>query len=139
MDTLTKKHRSWNLSQIRSTNTKPEIIVRKLLYSLGYRYRLHVKRLAGKPDIVLPKYKTAIFVHGCFWHRHKNCKYAYISKSRLKFWEAKFTENIKRDIKTKIELQKIGWKTIIIWECQTSKPEKMQNKLKKSLSRSAKI
>ena len=110
--------RSRNMSAIRSKNTKPEIAVRKLLHSLGYRFRLHKKNLPGSPDIVLPKYKTVIFVHGCFWHRHENCKYATTPKTRKEFWENKFSANKKRDKKILKEIKNLGWKSIIIWECQ---------------------
>jgi len=110
--------RSRNMSAIRSKNTKPEIAVRKLLHSLGYRFRLHKKNLPGSPDIVLPKYKTVIFVHGCFWHRHENCKYATTPKTRKEFWENKFSANKKRDQKILKEIKNLGWKSIIIWECQ---------------------
>ena len=94
------EQRSRNMSAIKSKNTKPEIKVRKALHSMGYRFRLHKKDLPGSPDIVLPKYKTVIFVHGCFWHRHQNCKYASNPKTRREFWEKKFKENIERDKKT---------------------------------------
>ena len=110
--------RSRNMSAIKSKNTKPEIAVRKLLDSMGYRFRLHRKDLPGSPDIVLPKYKTAIFVHGCFWHRHENCKYASIPKTRKEFWEKKFRENINRDNLNQANLSLQGWIIIIIWECQ---------------------
>ena len=110
--------RSRNMSAIKSKNTKPEIEVRKLLHSLGYRFRLHRKDLPGTPDIVLPKYKTVIFVHGCFWHRHENCKYASIPKTRTEFWENKFKENIKRDQVNQKNLYKLGWNIVIVWECE---------------------
>jgi len=110
--------RSRNMSAIKSKNTKPEIEVRKLLHSLGYRFRLHRKDLPGTPDIVLPKYKTVIFVHGCFWHRHENCKYASIPKTRTEFWENKFKENMKRDKVNQTNLFKLGWKIFIVWECE---------------------
>ena len=106
------------MSAIKSKNTKPEIEVRKLLHSLGYRFRLHRKDLPGTPDIVLPKYKTVIFVHGCFWHRHENCKYASIPKTRTEFWENKFKENIKRDQVNQNNLYKLGWNIVIVWECE---------------------
>jgi len=106
------------MSAIKSKNTKPEIEVRKLLHSLGYRFRLHRKDLPGTPDIVLPKYKTVIFVHGCFWHRHENCKYASIPKTRTEFWENKFKENIKRDQVNQKNLYKLGWNIVIVWECE---------------------
>jgi len=110
--------RSRNMSAIKSKNTKPEIKVRKVLHSMGYRFRLHVKDLPGSPDIVLPKYKTVIFVHGCFWHRHKNCKYASTPKTRQEFWEAKFRENCNRDRLNQEDLFSKGWKIIIVWECE---------------------
>ena len=112
------EQRSRNMSDIKSKNTKPEIKVRKVLHSMGYRFRLHSKDLPGSPDIVLPKYKTVIFVHGCFWHRHENCKYATTPKTRKEFWEKKFRENINRDNLNQANLSLKGWKIIIIWECQ---------------------
>ena len=112
------EQRSRNMSAIKSKNTKPEIKVRKVLHSMGYRFRLHVKDLPGSPDIVLPKYKTVIFVHGCFWHRHKNCKYASTPKTRQEFWEAKFRENSNRDRINQENLFSKGWKIIIVWECE---------------------
>ena len=112
------EQRSRNMSAIKSKNTKPEIKVRKILHSMGYRFRLHSKDLPGSPDIVLPKYKTVIFVHGCFWHRHENCKYATTPKTRQEFWNKKFKENINRDNLNQANLSLKGWKIIIIWECQ---------------------
>jgi len=109
------------MSAIKSKNTKPEIAVRKMLHALGYRFRLHRKDLPGSPDIVLPKYKTVIFVHGCFWHRHENCKYATSPKTREEFWENKFNANIKRDLEVQKEIKNIGWKSIILWECEINK------------------
>jgi len=108
MDKLTPEHRSWNMSRIFSANTKPELAVRSLLHKMGYRFRLHRKDLPGKPDIVLTKYKTVIFVHGCFWHRHDACQYAYTPKSRVKFWKEKFEGNIERDIR-----KKMNWKLLV--------------------------
>ena len=112
------EQRSRNMSAIKSKNTKPEIAVRKVLHSMGYRFRLHGKDLPGSPDIVLPKYKTVIFVHGCFWHRHENCKYATTPKTREEFWESKFKENVIRDKSNQKKLSAIGWKIIIVWECE---------------------
>ena len=112
------EQRSRNMSAIKSKNTKPEIKVRKVLHSMGYRFRLHSKNLPGSPDIVLPKYKTVIFVHGCFWHRHQNCKYASTPKTRQEFWNKKFNENINRDKINQENLSSKGWKIIIIWECE---------------------
>ena len=128
------EQRSRNMSAIKSKNTKPEIIVRKLLHSKGYRFRLHKKDLPGSPDIVLPKYKTVIFVHGCFWHRHQNCKYASNPKTRREFWEKKFKENIERDKKTQEKLQNLGWKTKIVWECEIKKQDKLIKKIEDFLN-----
>ncbi|MDP8234201.1 MAG: DNA mismatch endonuclease Vsr [Candidatus Saelkia tenebricola] len=130
-DHLTLEKRSWNMSLIRSTDTKPEIIVRKLLHSLGYRFRLHKKGLPGKPDIVLKKHKTVIFVHGCFWHQHKGCKRSNIPKSNTSYWKPKLNRNVKRDKKHKADLKRIGWKTIVIWECETKNLGKLEKKIKK--------
>ncbi len=132
VDHLTKEKRSWNMSRIRSKNTEPEITVRKLLHNAGYRFRLHGKDLPGKPDIILPKYKTVIFVHGCFWHRHTNCVDATTPKSRTEFWNNKFAMNVKRDQKVKQLLKSEGWKVIVIWECQTD--NKNLNKLCQSIT-----
>ena len=112
------KARSKNMSAIKSKNTKPEIIVRKFLHSKGYRFRIHRKDLPGSPDIVLPKYKTVVFVHGCFWHRHEGCKYKTMPITRKEFWENKFNQNIKRDKNNFKELEKLNWKVFVIWECQ---------------------
>ena len=112
------EQRSRNMSAIKSKNTKPEIAVRKLLHSMGYRFRLHRKDLPGSPDIVLPKYKTVIFVHGCFWHRHENCKYASTPKTREEFWQNKFKVNLKRDREIQEKIKNIGWKSVVIWECE---------------------
>ena len=122
------EQRSRNMSAIKSKNTKPEIAVRKLLHSMGYRFRLHRKDLPGSPDIVLPKYKTVIFVHGCFWHRHENCKYASIPKTRKEFWESKFKANVKRDKEIQEKIKNIGWQYVVVWECEI-KNEKIKDKL----------
>ena len=127
------EQRSRNMSAIKSKNTKPEITVRKLLHSMWYRFRLHKKDLPGSPDIVLPKYKTVIFVHGCFWHRHQNCKYASDPKTRREFWEKKFKENIERDKKTQEKLKNLGWKTNIVWECEVKNREILIVKLEEIL------
>ena len=124
------EQRSRNMSAIKSQNTKPEIKVRKVLHSMGYRFRLHSKDLPGSPDIVLPKYKTVIFVHGCFWHRHQNCKYASTPKTRQEFWENKFNSNKKRDQKIQKEIIDLGWKFIIIWECEARNIQPLEEKLK---------
>ena len=126
------EQRSRNMSAIKSKNTKPEIAVRKVLHSMGYRFRLHSKDLPGSPDIVLPKYKTVIFVHGCFWHRHENCKYASTPKTRQEFWEAKFRENINRDKLNQENLFSKGWKIIIVWECEIKDKDFNLNRLFKN-------
>ena len=117
------------MSAIKSKNTKPEIVVRKLLHSMGYRFRLHRKDLPGSPDIVLPKYKTVIFVHGCFWHRHENCKYSSTPKTRKKFWESKFEVNVKRDLEIQEKIKNIEWRSIVIWECETKDVENLRAKI----------
>lgn len=117
-DVHTKEQRSYNMSQIRAVNTKPEEMVRKYLFSHGFRYRKNDKRFPGKPDIVLPKYKTIIFVNGCFWHGHEGCRYFIWPKSNESFWKEKITRNIERDKKTKIELTGRGWNVLTVWECE---------------------
>ena len=123
------KERSRNMSAIKSKNTKPEIAVRKLLHSRGYRFRLHRKDLPGSPDIVLPKYKTVIFVHGCFWHRHENCKYSSTPKTRKEFWESKFKVNVKRDLEIQEKIKNIEWRSVVIWECETKDVENLRAKI----------
>lgn len=116
-DIKSPEERSWNMAAIRSKDTKPEVYLRKLLFAQGYRYRKNYKKIPGHPDIYLPKYRTAIFVHGCFWHRHRGCKYAYVPKSNIEFWKKKFQDNIERDVEVKSELGKMGIKEVIVWEC----------------------
>lgn len=116
-DVHSKETRSYNMSRIRGKNTKPEMLVRKFLFSKGFRYRLHVKKLPGKPDIVLPKYKTVIFIHGCFWHGHEGCRYFVIPKTRTDWWLNKLNANIQKDITSKDFLEKRGWTVLIVWEC----------------------
>ena len=123
------EQRSKNMAAIRSKNTKPEIKVRKVLHSMGYRFRLHSKDLPGSPDIVLPKYKTVIFVHGCFWHRHENCKYASTPKIRQEFWNKKFKENIKRDSEIQEKIKNLNWRSVVIWECETKNMENLRDKI----------
>lgn len=106
------------MSRIRNKGTKPEIMLRKALFARGFRYRVNVKSLPGKPDIVLPRYKTVIFVHGCFWHGHPGCKYAYTPKSNTEFWVNKISNNKKRDVETEFKLKELGWKVITVWECE---------------------
>ena len=120
-DIISPEKRSRNMSAIRSKNTKPEVYLRKLLFAQGYRYRIADKSVPGHPDIFLRKYNTAIFVNGCFWHRHSGCKYAYMPKSRMEFWQKKFDDNVQRDTIVKAELLKRGIKCLIVWECTIKK------------------
>lgn len=110
--------RSYNMSRIRNKDTKPEILVRKFLFANGFRYRLNDKKLPGKPDLVLPKYKTVIFVNGCFWHGHENCKYFKLPATRMEWWKEKIEGNIKNDIKKHALLREAGYKVIVAWECE---------------------
>jgi DNA mismatch endonuclease (patch repair protein) len=127
-DVHAKVTRSKNMAAIKGKNTKPEMLVRKFLHAHGYRYRLHDKKLPGKPDIVLPKYKTVIFVHGCFWHGHKNCRYFVVPKTRTEWWLNKINGNITNDVKAAKALKKEGWKIIDLWECNL-KPVKVKRTL----------
>lgn len=128
-DKITHEHRSWNMSRIRSKDTNPEKRVRSFLHRAGYRFRLHRKDLPGTPDIVLPKYRKVIFVHGCFWHRHEGCKFAYSPKTRTDFWQKKFEENITRDQRNRDMLFQMGWKVEIVWECETKDESMLKNVL----------
>jgi DNA mismatch endonuclease, patch repair protein len=122
-DVHSKKTRSYNMSQIKASNTKPEMVVRKFLHSNTYRYRIHSKRIFGRPDLFLKKYNTVIFIHGCFWHGHKNCRYAAVPKTNIRFWKNKIEGNIKRDKLVTRQLRKEGYNVIELWECQL-KPNK---------------
>ena len=136
MDRISKERRSWNMSRIQSRDTKPEKTVRSILHGLGYRFRLHQKNLPGKPDIVLARYNSVIFVHGCFWHRHKDCKNASVPKTKKTFWKGKFKANIERDIKVKNELKSNGWRVLVVWECELNDIETMERELGKFLKNS---
>ncbi len=120
-DIHNKETRSYNMSQVKGKNTKPEMLVRKFLFSKGLRFRLHDKKLPGKPDIVLKKYRTVIFVNGCFWHGHKDCKYAKLPESNKEFWQKKIDRNIELDEINKIRLSEAGWKVIELWQCDLKK------------------
>ncbi len=117
-DVHDKATRSYNMGRIKNKDTKPEMLVRKFLHAQGFRFRLHVKNLPGKPDIVLPKYKTVIFIHGCFWHGHKHCKYYVIPKTRTEWWLNKITSNVINDNNAISQLEKNGWKVLVIWACK---------------------
>jgi len=110
--------RSYNMSRIRGKDTKPEVRLRSLLHRAGFRFRIHDNRLPGKPDIVLPKYRSVIFVNGCFWHRHQGCKYCTTPATRKDFWEKKFTDTMKRDQVKKQQLEEAGWDVFVVWECE---------------------
>ena len=117
-DRMTKEQRHKCMSRIKSKDTKPELIVRRYLHAHGYRYRINVKHLPGTPDLVLRKYRTVIFINGCFWHGHEECRYFIMPKSNTPFWENKIARNRQRDIEKRIQLRRLGWHTIIIWECE---------------------
>lgn len=125
------------MAAIRGKNTGPEIVVRRYLHALGYRFRIHRKDLPGKPDIVMPKLRTCIFVHGCFWHRHPDCRYAYAPKSRLDFWLPKFAKTVERDLAAQNALHELGWNVVIIWECETKKIELLRQKINEALAASS--
>jgi DNA mismatch endonuclease (patch repair protein) len=133
MDTLTPEERSKLMGRIRGKNTKPELLVRSLLHRAGYRFSLHRKNLPGKPDIVLRKYKTVVFVHGCFWHRHTGCKVASTPKSNTEFWQAKFDRNVSNDRNHRRALKNLGWHVLTVWECELRHPEKVLAKLRGKL------
>lgn len=133
-DVHTPEVRSFNMSRIKGKDTKPEIIVRKFLHSQGFRFRLHNKKLPGKPDIVLNKYNTVIFVHGCFWHGHNKCKYFVIPKTRTDWWTNKIVKTKKLDKGNNIRLRKMGWKIITIWECEL-RQKKIEKTLKNLLTK----
>lgn len=134
-DIFTKRKRSQIMASISGRETKPEILVRKFLFSKGFWFRKNVKTLPGKPDIVLPKYKTIILVHGCFWHGHKNCKKASLPSTNKAFWKNKIESNIKRDDKVKRELKGKEWKVITIWECNLKSKNKFDKEMRKLLNK----
>lgn len=131
MDVLTPEQRHKNMSQIRSRDTKPEVWLRKKLFGQGYRYRKNTNKIHGHPDIWLKKYNTAIFVHGCFWHRHEECKYASIPKSHVEFWTEKFQKNVARDNRVMSELEASGVKALIVWECTVKQMIKSEDTTEK--------
>jgi DNA mismatch endonuclease (patch repair protein) len=134
-DVFTKSKRSEVMSRIKGRNTKPELAVRSLLHRMGYRFRLHKADLPGKPDIVLSRYKTITFVHGCFWHRHKDCRFAYTPKSRTEFWLKKLESNVIRDIQVKSDLELLGWRVITVWECELRDMDQLPRKIAAELGR----
>ncbi|MCE7905556.1 MAG: DNA mismatch endonuclease Vsr [Anaerolineae bacterium CFX3] len=129
MDVLTPEQRKLNMSRIRNKDTRPEIVVRSLIHRMGYRYRLHVKNLSGKPDLVFPRRRKIIFVHGCFWHMH-NCKYGRVKpQTNAEFWENKRLGNIERDRKNLSLLKKDGWKVLVVWECWIRNPQSLADRI----------
>jgi len=130
-DSLTKAERSERMSRVRDRDTKPEMLVRRMVHRMGFRYRLHDRRLPGSPDLVFKSRRKAIFVHGCFWHRHPDpsCKLARMPKSRLDFWKPKLEGNRQRDLRFQSELDAIGWKYLVVWECELGHSEQLENKL----------
>ena len=133
-DVHNKEQRSFNMSRIKGKDTKPELLVRRFLHAHGYRYKLHDKTLPGKPDLVLPKYKTVIFIHGCFWHGHANCRYFKVPQTRTDWWLNKINTNKANDAKAVKALKKEGWKVIVVWECQL-KPGKLERTLRTLLDK----
>jgi len=133
-DKITPEHRSWNMSRVRSKDTKVEVKVRSILHRLGFRFRKNVRSLPGKPDIVLPKHKTVVFVNGCFWHQHSGCVKSHIPKSNIEFWQEKLQRTVSRDVKNKLLLENSGWRVVIIWECETPKNDDISDFLHSRLN-----
>jgi DNA mismatch endonuclease (patch repair protein) len=134
MDRIDPAKRSWVMAQVKGQDTGPEKTVRSLLHRMGYRFRLQRADLPGKPDIVLSKFKTALFVHGCFWHRHLGCKRASTPTSNTGYWSTKFSRNVERDMKNQKELEALGWRVLIIWECEMKSTSALQDRLKDFLT-----
>lgn len=128
-DTLSRQARSENMRRIRSTDTFPELIVRRIIHALGYRFRLHVKSLPGNPDIVLPRHGAIIQVHGCFWHGHERCIDSHIPATNRRYWSAKLKGNVERDQRNLRKLRRLGWRVLTIWECQTKAPERIRSRI----------
>ncbi|SDI55501.1 MULTISPECIES: very short patch repair endonuclease [Bradyrhizobium] len=133
-DRLTPDRRSALMAKVRSQHTGPERAVRAISHRLGYRFRLHKKELPGTPDLVFPRLRSVILVHGCFWHRHSNCRKASMPKTRIEFWKAKFERNVSRDIAVRLALKKQGWRVLTVWECQLKKPTLVEKRVQKFLS-----
>jgi DNA mismatch endonuclease, patch repair protein len=133
MDTLSPLERSERMGRVRSKDTKPELAVRRLVHSLGYRYRLHRTNLPGRPDLVFSSRGKVIFVHGCYWHRHEGCARTRLPKSRLDFWRPKLEANVARDATTLKKLRALGWGVMVIWECQVKKRETLASRIKRFL------
>jgi len=134
MDSLSKERRSWNMSRIRGRDTGPERVVRSLLHQMGFRFRLHRADLPGRPDIVLPKWNAVVLVHGCFWHHHQECPFAYVPKSRGEFWNRKFQQNVARDKLVRRRLRSLGWRVLVVWECQTRCADRLARRLRRQIT-----
>lgn len=132
-DVHSRETRSFNMSRIRGKNTKPELLVRKFLFAKGLRYKLYDKTLPGKPDLVFPKYRTIVFIHGCFWHGHEGCKYFVVPKTRTEWWLEKIRRNIQKDDESILALHQMGWTPLVVWECEL-KPKTINNTLEKLLN-----
>ncbi|MGM5031164.1 very short patch repair endonuclease [Tardiphaga sp. 803_E3_N1_3] len=133
VDIVSPARRSEMMSRIRGKGTKPELIVRSAAHRLGYRFRLHVKKLPGSPDLVFRSKNVALFVHGCFWHRHDGCRYCYEPKSNIEFWNQKFKNNVVRDQRVRMGLEELGWRVAVIWECETANSDSLRTRLKELL------
>ncbi len=134
MDTLSPQRRSWNMSRIRSRDTAPELLVRSMLHRQGFRFRKGTgQKLPGRPDVVLPCHRTAVLVHGCFWHRHSGCRLAYMPKTRPDFWRVKFESNVRRDREVSRLLRKLGWQIVTVWECELADPGKLARRLMREI------
>lgn len=129
VDRLSPERRSWLMSRVKGKSTAPEMTVRRLAHSLGMRFRLHKPDLPGRPDLAFPRYRTVVFVHGCFWHRHPGCKKATSPKSKVEYWEKKFRTNVERDARNATELEQMGWRVLTVWECETKNAELLKAKL----------
>jgi DNA mismatch endonuclease, patch repair protein len=134
VDVLTPAQRRFNMSRIRGRDTTPELVVRRLIHGLGFRFRLHRRDLPGKPDLVLPRLRKAVFVHGCFWHRHPDCRFATMPKTRTEFWREKFSANMARDARKEEQLRQLGWDVLTVWECETRRLDGLQLRLRRWLS-----
>lgn len=134
MDSVSPRRRSEIMSMVRSRDTKPELLVRHLVRAMGYRYRLHVKDLRGTPDLVFPRRRKVIFIHGCFWHRHSRCTLARLPKSRKSFWIPKLSANRSRDVRNRRALNRAGWHVLTVWECQLSHLDRLNNRIRSFLS-----
>lgn len=133
MDIVDPARRSKMMAGIQGRDTVPEMVVRRTAHRLGFRFRLYRKDLPGRPDLVFPRYRSVVFVHGCFWHRHDGCRYAYTPRSRVRFWRDKFSQNVARDRRTEDALRSLGWQVLVIWECETRDHRMVAHRLSRFL------